>query len=136
MLPSYYKDYCKILSKFIRAAKRMEYDKLIINSHNKAETTWDILNKESGRNRKRSEIQAIKVENKKITDQQSIAETFNEYFVAITENVNRQSKNNLIIDEDDNIDSYTHFMEQAINKPYPSIECKCTTTTEIERIIK
>ena len=27
-------------------------------------------------------------------------------------------------------------MEQAFNKPYPSMECKCTTTKEIEQIIK
>jgi len=73
---------------------------------------------------------------KKITDQHTIAETFNEYFIAITENVNRQSKNNLINDDNDTMDSHTHFMEQAFNKPYPSMEFKCTTTKEIGQIIK
>jgi len=34
------------------------------------------------------------------------------------------------------MDSHTHFMEQAFNNPYPSIECKCTTAKEIEQIIK
>ena len=34
------------------------------------------------------------------------------------------------------IHSHTHFMEQAFTKPYPSMECKCTTTKETERIIK
>jgi len=34
------------------------------------------------------------------------------------------------------MDRHTHFMEQAFTKPYPSMECKCTTTKEIERIIK
>jgi hypothetical protein len=34
------------------------------------------------------------------------------------------------------MDSLTHFMEQAFTKPYPSMECKCTTTKEIEQIIK
>ena len=34
------------------------------------------------------------------------------------------------------MDSHTHFVEQAFNKPYPSMECKCTTTKEIGRIIK
>ena len=69
----------------------MEYDKLILNSRDKAKTTWDIINKESGRNKKnkkRSVIQALKVQDKKITDQQTIAETFNEYFAAIAENIN------------------------------------------------
>jgi len=49
---SYYRDYSKILSRVIRMAKRMEYDKLILNSRNKAKTTWDIIHKESGRNKK------------------------------------------------------------------------------------
>jgi len=31
---------------------------------------------------------------------------------------------------------HTPFMKQAFTKPYPSMECKCTTTKEIERIIK
>ena len=71
---------------------------------------------------------------KKSLINKTIAEYFNEYFVAIAENVNRQSKNNLI--NDDNMDSHTHFMEQAFNKPYPSMECICTTTKETERIVK
>ena len=69
---------------------------------------------------------------KKITDQQTVAETFNEYFVAIAENVNIQSKNNLINDDNDNMDIHTHFMKQVFNTPYPGMECKCTTTKEIE----
>ena len=51
-LASYYRGYSKILSMVIRKAKRMEYDKLIPNSHNKVKTTWGIINKESGRNKK------------------------------------------------------------------------------------
>ena len=47
----------------IRKAKRIEHDKLILNSHNKVKTTLrSIINKESGRNKKRSEIKALKVE--------------------------------------------------------------------------
>jgi len=46
-------------------AKRMEHDKLILNSHNKLKATWGVINKESGRNKKRSEIQTLKVESKK-----------------------------------------------------------------------
>ena len=52
-LASYYRDYSKILSMVIRKAKIIEHDKLILNSHNKVKTTWDILNKESGRNKKK-----------------------------------------------------------------------------------
>ena len=50
-LASYSRDCSKILSVIIRKAKRMENDKLILNSHDKDKTTFDILNKESGRNK-------------------------------------------------------------------------------------
>ena len=48
---------------------------------------------------------------------------------------NRKSKINLMND-DNNTDNHTHFMEQAFNKPYPSMERKYTTMKEIEQIIK
>ena len=51
-LASYYRDYFKILSMVIKKTKRIEHDKLILNSHNKVKTTWDIINKESGKNKK------------------------------------------------------------------------------------
>jgi hypothetical protein len=56
--------------------------------------------------------------------------------VAIAENVKRQSKNNLINDDNNNMDSRTHFTEQTFTKPYRSMECKCTKTKEIKQIIK
>jgi len=52
-LTSYYRDYSKILSMVIRKAKIIEHEKLILNSHNKVKTTWDIINKKSGRNKKK-----------------------------------------------------------------------------------
>jgi hypothetical protein len=48
-LASYFREYLKILSAVIRKAKRIENDKLILNSHNKVKTTRDIINKESGK---------------------------------------------------------------------------------------
>jgi len=115
-LVSYYRDYSKILSMAIRKAKIIEHYNLIPNLHHKVKTTWGIVNKGSGRNKKK--LQTLKVEGKKITDQQTVAETFNECFVAIAENVKRQNKNNLINDDNNSIDNHTHFMEQAYNKPY------------------
>jgi len=94
----------------------------MLNSHNKVKTTWGIINNESGKNKKGSETQALNVEGKKVTDQQTIAETFNEYFIAIAENVKRQSKNNFINDDNDTMDSHTHFMEQAFTNPHPSMK--------------
>jgi hypothetical protein len=58
------------------------------------------------------------------------------FFVAIAENVKRQSENNLINDDNNSMDNHNSFMEQAFNKPYPSMVCKFTTIKEIEQIIK
>ena len=63
-------------------------------------------------------------------------ETFNGYFIAIAENVKRQSKNNFIKYDNNTMDSHTRFMEQAFTSPYPSMEWKFTTTEETEQIIK
>jgi hypothetical protein len=70
------------------------------------------------------------VEGKKITDQQTIAETFNDYFVANAENV-KKKKNHFINDDINSVDNHTNFIEQDFNKPYPSIEIKYKTK-EIE----
>jgi hypothetical protein len=75
-LGSHYSDYSKVPSIFLRKAKIIEHEKLILNSHNKVKTTWGIINKESGRNKKRSEIQTLNIEGRKITDQETVAETF------------------------------------------------------------
>jgi hypothetical protein len=47
-----------------------------------------------------------------------------------------QRKNSFINDDNNSVDNHTHFMEQAFNKPYPSMESKYTSTKEIEQIIK
>jgi len=51
-LASNYRDYAKILSRVIREAKISDNDQLILNSHNKVKTTWGIINKDSGKNKK------------------------------------------------------------------------------------
>jgi hypothetical protein len=63
-------------------------------------------------------------------------ETFNEYFIAIAENIKRKCKNNFINDDNNTMVSRTHFMEQAFTNTYTSMEWKCTTIEETERIIK
>jgi hypothetical protein len=40
-LKLYYKNYCKILSKVIREAKRLYYKEVITKSKNKMKTTWN-----------------------------------------------------------------------------------------------
>jgi hypothetical protein len=98
----------------IREAKITENDKLILNSRNKVKSTWGVINKKSGKNKKKVKYKLIKLKVKKITDQQTIAETFNEYFIATAEIVKRQSKNNFVNDDNDNMDSHTRFMQPVL----------------------
>jgi hypothetical protein len=41
-----YKDYCQILSKGIKEAKMMAYDRLIVNSTNRMKSSWNLINTE------------------------------------------------------------------------------------------
>ena len=45
-------------------------------------------------------------------------------------------QNNNLINDDNNNDSHTNFMDQVFNKPYSNMKCKCTTTNKIGQIIK
>jgi len=42
-----------------------------------------------------------------------------------------KEKNYFINDDNNSVDNHTHFTEQVLNKPYPSMECKCMSTKEI-----
>jgi hypothetical protein len=58
-IKEYYNRYCKILYKVITAAKKMAYDNYIKKSHNKMNTTWKIINIETGRTIKRDDTQYL-----------------------------------------------------------------------------
>jgi hypothetical protein len=90
MLRTYYRNYSRILTAVIEKAKRMEYDKCILNSHNKIKTTWGIIKKEVGRNINQVEINALRINGSKYDDQQKIVEEFTNHFVNIAENIKRK----------------------------------------------
>jgi len=79
------------------------------------------------------------VEGKKITNQQTIAETFNNYFVAIAENVKRQRKNNFNNDDNNSVDNHTHFMEQQQQQQhgnnYTDTFSHCVLTTINSKVL-
>jgi hypothetical protein len=94
ILRTYYRNYSKILTTVIKKAKRMEYDKCILKSHNKIKTTWDIIKKEAGRNTSMSSINTLVTDGKKFNNQQDIAEEFNKHFANVAEKI---KKDELII---------------------------------------
>jgi hypothetical protein len=45
----FYKDYCKILNRVIKEAKRLHYKKLISHSKNRTKQIWEVINLETRR---------------------------------------------------------------------------------------
>jgi hypothetical protein len=84
-LKNYYKRYCKLLTKVISAAKRLHYNRIILNSKNKMVTTWKIINYENGKSNYYKNIQSFMSDKEVITNQNAIANIFNNYFLTITD---------------------------------------------------
>jgi hypothetical protein len=93
-LKSYYKLYSKILAKVIKAAKKLHYNRIILNSENKMKTTWRIINEEKGKPKHDSGIQSLMLNNKLIRNQKEIADTFNRYFITIADSIPVNNNNN------------------------------------------
>jgi hypothetical protein len=47
-LKNYYLGYSKILSKVIKAAKKLYYNNKVSQSHNKIKATWNVIKSETG----------------------------------------------------------------------------------------
>jgi hypothetical protein len=73
--------YFKILSRVINAAKRLHYDRLIVNSDNKMKTTWNIVKSLTGK----SSVSTYKCALSE--NQQLIADSFQNYFLSIAEKI-------------------------------------------------
>ena len=89
----YYKSYSLILSKVIEAAKQLYYNNKISKSSNKIKITWVIIKTETCKNHTNEGTHLINIDGKLITNQQSIANCFNNYFLTvadkITSNINQ-----------------------------------------------
>jgi cell division protein FtsI/penicillin-binding protein 2 len=58
---------------------------LILTSHNKVITTWNIVKSETGKNRGLEEISLLNIKGKLIQNQQTIANSCNDYFSSAAE---------------------------------------------------
>ena len=133
----YYRNYSKLLSTVIKKAKRMEYDKCILYSHNKIKTTWGIIKKEVGRSTSRIEISAVKIDGKILNNQQEVVGEFNKYFANVADKIKRHvNKNSIPMNDQKNEVNFMHYMNQDFINSYPNINYNCSTIKEIENIIK
>jgi hypothetical protein len=114
----------------------MDYDKLILNSYNKIKMTFNIINTESGRKKNRNETLDLNVNGMKIIDQQTIADTFNEHFAMIADNIRKYIDNSQLNRYNNDVVNHIHFIKQAFENTYPNMESIVSTVKEMEQIVK
>jgi len=123
-LKKHYKNYCRILTNVITEAKKLTYNDQITKSTNKIKTTWDIIKKETNKNKRLNDT----------TNYENTPEAFNNYFLTISENITKNISSNGQINNTSNTPNYHSSYEPP--KPFSNISFKNTSAKEIENIIK
>jgi hypothetical protein len=77
----YLRQYSKILTKVITAAKKFYYDRIINNSDNKMKSTGQVINEERGKTKKDVDIQALMLDKKITMNQKEMAEILNYFYL-------------------------------------------------------
>lgn len=99
-IKTYFRNYFKVLSKVIKAGKKLNYQKQIRNLNNKVISAWEIIYSETGRKVK-NDIQSLNINGVNINNQQNITDVFSNNLlttaVNITDkNISNTTKNNAI----------------------------------------
>jgi hypothetical protein len=104
----------------------MAYDNYIKKSHNKLNSTWKIINSETGRIPKQNYLEELIKKFKK----QNAEEQINIYFISIGKKLlktdNNKHSNTLTAE-------FLPYMHQAILNNYPKIHNEPSTPKEIEK---
>ncbi|VEN33991.1 unnamed protein product, partial [Callosobruchus maculatus] len=77
-LKEYYRHYKKVYARVLRAAKRLHYNKVILNAKNKTKTAWNII--KQNKNLPKQETIKLKTSDTLITDPKDIAHKFMNHF--------------------------------------------------------
>src|SRR5215469_6031060 len=109
----YYKQYCKILSKVLKEAKKLYYKDIIGKSKNKIKTTWNIIHKETINQSNDNNIKTLKINNCIIRNQRLIANEFNNYFLNIAKNTNNAGND----DNNDNTNPI-QYLSEHFHQPF------------------
>jgi hypothetical protein len=120
--------YCKILTQVIKEAKHTHYNKQMLQSDNKVQTVQKIVKKETGKYSTKEVTQSIQINDNTIKNSKLSANSFNIYFLTITERTNNDTTT--LTTEDT-----TKYLTEAIPKTFPNINLMPTTANEIKSII-
>jgi hypothetical protein len=138
VLRKYFKDYCQILSKVKKAAKRMDYDRHILNSNNVMRTSWKLINKELGKDCKNHGFQSLNINGRSTTVHQIIANALNKHFTTIPTMISRNINASKCFTKTsvNNQNNLFFSLNHVFQNSFPSIKYHCTTTKETENIVR
>jgi hypothetical protein len=95
-------------------------------------STWEIINEERGKAKKGIDVQSLIIDNNEITNQNQIANIFNNYFLSIMDTINSNNNNH----RNTNMTYPINYLENSFRKPFANIHWQYTSTYEITKIIK
>ena len=124
-----YNKHC-IFIHVIKEAKRWYYDNQLLDSTNKIKTTWKIVNLETHRKSSNAAVDSLNIVGRIIHNQQLIANTYNNYFLSKTDNINNDD------DDDDNNNNNNNNNNNTQNKYNPNTENNNRSLQSISHIYK
>jgi len=95
-------------------------------------TTWKIINYENGKPNHSKNSISLKIDNKEITNQNTVANIFNNYFLSIAESLNSGNNKQTNTKEPNPIS----YLINSFHQPFPKMSWHNAYTHEIEKIIK
>jgi len=95
-------------------------------------TTWKIINYENGKSNRCKNIQSLRIDNKEIANQNTIANIFNSYFLSIAESLKPGNNEHTNIKETNPIS----YLINSFHRLFPKMSWQYASTHEIEKIIK
>jgi len=120
------------LSKVIKGAKQLYYNNKISKSNNKIKTTCDIIKTETCKNHTNKGTQLTNTDLKLITNQQSIGNSFNNYYLTVADKITGNIKNDKTSLSCNNP---IYRFHKNLKIPCSNMKLKYTKPKEIEKMI-
>jgi muramidase (phage lysozyme) len=95
-------------------------------------TTRKIVNYENGKPNHSKNLISLKIDNNEITNQNTVANIFNNYFLSIAESLNSGNNKQTNTKEPNPIS----YLINSFHQPFPKMSWHNASTQEIEKIIK
>ena len=95
-------------------------------------TTWKIINYENGKPNHSKNSISLKIDNKEITNQNTVANIFNNYFLSIAKSLNSGNNKQTNTKEPNPLS----YLINSYHQPFPKMSWHNASTHEIEKIIK